>query len=228
MGVCALRETRGATLLMALLALLVAAMVSAVILAAATSAVKQVKDDRDFQQSQLYLQSAAQYVLDDVAGAANDYGNRAGRIVVEIPWVYKEDSQGWVADLGNTKVSSESPLDKMIGKAYRESQYASPSSPHEFSIDFEANNEKAAGNQMHVKARFALKRNAPGEGAYEGDGYKLMYTFWTDDPKQTLYLTMTAEELVSPNFSDTTKPTSGQYRFTSGEFSISGNEGSAN
>lgn len=57
-----LKDTGGATLIMALLALLVAAMVSAVILAAATTTVKQEKQDREFTQCQLDLQSAAQFV----------------------------------------------------------------------------------------------------------------------------------------------------------------------
>lgn len=57
---------RGATILMALLALMVVAMISAVILAAATSTVKQSADDREFQQTQLDLQSAAEFAAKDI------------------------------------------------------------------------------------------------------------------------------------------------------------------
>lgn len=72
--IASLKDEHGVTILMALLALLVAAMVSAVILSAAMSAVKQEKSDTEFQQCQLDLQSAAQFVLADIVGDDNENG----------------------------------------------------------------------------------------------------------------------------------------------------------
>jgi len=59
-----LKSENGASFLLALLAFLVAAMVCVTIITAATSSVKRVHSDRDAQQMQLTLTSAAQLVRD--------------------------------------------------------------------------------------------------------------------------------------------------------------------
>ena len=95
-----LKNERGATILMALLALLVAAMVSAVILAAATSTVKQEKSDAEFQQCQLDLQSAGQFTLHDIIGADESKSSKdGGGAVVTLTEMKTTDSGGdvqWV------------------------------------------------------------------------------------------------------------------------------------
>lgn len=63
-----LRDTRGATILMALLALLVVAMVATTILAAANSTVRQAKADQQLQQDTLSLQSAGSFISKDISG----------------------------------------------------------------------------------------------------------------------------------------------------------------
>ena len=59
-----LKSENGASFLLALLAFLVAAMVCATIITAATSSVKRVHSDRESQQMQLAITSAAQLVRD--------------------------------------------------------------------------------------------------------------------------------------------------------------------
>ena len=59
-----LKSENGASFLLALLAFLVAAMVCATIITAATSSVKRVHSDRESQQMQLAISSAAQLVRD--------------------------------------------------------------------------------------------------------------------------------------------------------------------
>ena len=59
-----LKSENGASFLLALLAFLVAAMVCVTIITAATSSVKRVHSDRDAQQMQLAITSAAQLVRD--------------------------------------------------------------------------------------------------------------------------------------------------------------------
>lgn len=82
--IASLRSTKGATILMALLALLVAAMVSTVILAAAMSTVKQEKSDAEFQQCQLDLQSAGQYSLIDIIGDLEGKSSEKGGVTVTV------------------------------------------------------------------------------------------------------------------------------------------------
>ena len=82
--IASLRSTKGATILMALLALLVAAMVSTVILAAAMSTVKQEKLEVEFQQCQLDLQSAAQYSLIDIIGDLEGKSSEKGGVTVTV------------------------------------------------------------------------------------------------------------------------------------------------
>lgn len=59
-------DDHGATILMALLALLVVSMVAATILAAANSTVRQAKADQEFEQNSLSLQSAANFIAEDL------------------------------------------------------------------------------------------------------------------------------------------------------------------
>ena len=59
-----LKSENGASFLLALLAFLVAAMVCVTIITAATSSVKRVHSDRESQQMQLAITSAAQLVRD--------------------------------------------------------------------------------------------------------------------------------------------------------------------
>ncbi len=63
-----LRDERGATILMALFAFMVAAMVAAVILAAATTSLRQVKQDQQNQQDLLVLQSVGKLIEKEVLG----------------------------------------------------------------------------------------------------------------------------------------------------------------
>lgn len=61
-----LNDERGATILMALFAFMVAAMVCIVILGAATSSVRQAKQDQQHQQDMLLLESAAELIQSEV------------------------------------------------------------------------------------------------------------------------------------------------------------------
>lgn len=61
-----LKSQSGVSFLLALLAFLVAAMVSVTIVAAAVTTVKRVNSDRESQQDQLTLISAAQFVRDEM------------------------------------------------------------------------------------------------------------------------------------------------------------------
>ena len=64
-----LKSENGASFLLALLAFLVAAMVCVTIITAATSSVKRVHSDRESQQMQLAITSAAQLVRDEMLAA---------------------------------------------------------------------------------------------------------------------------------------------------------------
>ncbi len=68
-----LKNSTGASILMALLLLLVAVMVSAVILAAAISASKTIRSDREQQQTYLTVSSAAELLRDSVVGGSGNF-----------------------------------------------------------------------------------------------------------------------------------------------------------
>ena len=68
-----LNDSRGATILMALLLMLVAIMVSVVILAAAVSAAKAIRASREQQQSYLTVSSAAALVRDSILNGSGSY-----------------------------------------------------------------------------------------------------------------------------------------------------------
>ena len=68
-----LHSQRGETMLMALLLFLVGVMVSAVILAAAVSAAKTIRTDREHQQTYLTVSSAAALVRDSILNGSGNY-----------------------------------------------------------------------------------------------------------------------------------------------------------
>ena len=108
--VVSLRSTKGATILMALLALLVAAMVSTVILAAAMSTVKQEKSDAEFQQCQLDLQSAGQYALVDIIGDTEGASSEKGGITVTVTGTKKTEDGVEVWTYGEPQPSNASTV----------------------------------------------------------------------------------------------------------------------
>lgn len=108
--IASLRSTKGATILMALLALLVAAMVSAVILAAAMSTIKQEKSDAEFQQCQLDLQSAGQYSLIDIIGDLEGKSSEKGGVTVTVTATKTIEDGVEVWSYSEPRLSSESAV----------------------------------------------------------------------------------------------------------------------
>lgn len=214
--IAALKETHGATLLMALLALLVATMVSAVILAAATSAVKQVKDDREFQQNQLYLQSAAQYILDDIAS-----------VTVRVPMNFNEDAQEWEPDDNGVKADDSARYmnDKIVGavKQVHGSQNRDASTSEKFTVTFETSDNETMQElrTSDVDVIFQLmKATDPETGIVS---YKMIFTFETKVPEQFLCMTL-SERVNQGSRSDTTKTVDDEYEYQLEKFSIPAEE----
>lgn len=192
-----LRDERGATILMALLALLVVAMVSTVILSAATSTVRQNKADQELQQSLLDLQSAGEYT----------------RKIIEPYFTItavetSDDNINWtLTEL--TTANEDKPYSKALLEAVRETYWPSngfiavtTSTPRFFSLDFNyPESDDADAQTRSVKASFVLRKDITDSSKFE-----LVFTFSTvpngsqanlTGEGQTLYLSLACNERSS-------------------------------
>lgn len=118
-----LADNAGATILMALLALLVVSMVAATILAAANSTVRQAKADQEFEQNSLSLQSAANFIAEDVKTGDSGFKVVASRTVTD---ELNEDGSYDDPTYGDWKIEAEgeSCFAKQLAEAVNQVYYA--------------------------------------------------------------------------------------------------------
>lgn len=192
LAVYKLRETTGATILMALLALLVVAMVSTVILSAATSTVRQSKADQELQQTLLDLQMAAELTAKELSGFS-------------VTAVSTSDDGNTWSDPTITSTKDKA-YTKAIRSAVKEIYYpdqAVPSTtslPRSFSI--ETTYGKATDSsriKRLVNASFVLSKSENAETQNS-----LVFTFKTSDAAGGPQLYLTLSGYVNPDTKSTT------------------------
>lgn len=156
-----LRDTSGATILMALVALLVAAMVVTTILAAANSTVRQAKADQQLQQDTLSLQSAGSFVSDDISGDFKVVARRSAKSEKTQSGTWSDPSYGdWTF-----KTEGRSYFSDQLLKAVKKTYPDGPSSgglalvPAEGGADITAafkDSAKGIDSVQSVRARFTM------------------------------------------------------------------------
>lgn len=174
-----IQSQSGASFLFALLAFLVAAMVSVTIVSAAVTTVKRVNSDRDAQQAQLTLISAARLVRDEMEKT---------RYVITT----KETTTTTTGENGEEITITETTIDKSAVGTFKAEMQAAVEHVDTYSIPYSNPGSKAftiqtadLDNIKTVDVSFDMK-------AEEGEKYHLVFTLWIDGTEETLFLKMSS------------------------------------
>ena len=168
-----LKSENGASFLLALLAFLVAAMVCVTIITAATSSVKRVHSDRESQQMQLAITSAAQLVRDTMGETqycittvtTTENGNAQKETTKTAAGVFAQEIKDAIAY-----------IDIHGGSAYADDM--------NLSVYADGMNLSVSGTDLPVIAvSFVMTSDI-------AEPYKLLFTLKARDTGEVLYLTM--------------------------------------
>ena len=195
-----LHSQSGASFLFALLAFLVAAMVSVTIVAAAVTTVKRVNSDREAQQAQLTLISAAQLVRDEM--------EETRYIITTTTTVTKgEDNE----DIVTTKVNerAEGTFKAEIEDAVKYVKDYEHPGPYKASNAFQI---KVAGSEFEMKpvdVSFVMKSGI-------GEKYHLTFTLSIAETGETIFLKMTSPGIEDKDLSEDGSTKTEEIRWSNG------------
>ena len=178
-----LHSQSGASFLFALLAFLVAAMVSVTIVSAALTTVKRINNDREAQQAQLTLISAAQFVRDEM--------KETRYVITETTTTTTTTGEGGIEET-HTSVS----VDKTAEGTFKDEMKAAVEyvdMNEDLGKSYVAENAfqiTAVGSEFEMKMKpvnvsFVMKSGI-------GEKYHLFFTLSIDGTGETLFLKMTS------------------------------------
>ena len=178
-----LKSQRGVSFLLALLAFLVAAMVSVTIVAAAVTTVKRVNSDRESQQAQLTLISAAQFVRDEM--------EETKYVVTTVTSSPSQAGDGVTKDPdGIFGAEMQAAVEYVNGLSGLDQQY-------ELKDAFQITATGSEFEMKTVNVSFVMKSG-------EGENYHLVFTLSIDGTGETLFLKMPGKGETKIDYEDIT------------------------
>lgn len=166
-----LKSQSGVSFLLALLAFLVAAMVSVTIVAAAVTTVKRVNSDRESQQAQLTLISAAQFVRDEM--------KKTKYVVTTVTSSPSQAGDGVTKDPDGIFGAE---MQDAVEAVNRLSNLGDP-----YKLDDAFKIEVSGFKMEPVNVSFVMK-------AGEGEHYRVVFTLSIEDSSEKLFLTMSGNK----------------------------------